>query len=91
MNRQIITSVLIIMAAGAYRVLVVRPAPGKQTLTVTRVLVGGYMLAIFAAIIDLVGGLGAQLSALLLGLAVMTALFAVIPDLFSRFSSKKGA
>lgn len=90
MNRQIITSVLIIMAAGTYRVLLVRPTGGKQTLTVTRVLVGGYMLAIIASIIDLVGGLGAQLSGMLLALAVMTALFAVLPDLFSRFS-KKGA
>jgi hypothetical protein len=90
-NRQIVTSVLIIMGAGAYRVLVIKPAPGKHTLTLTRVIVGGYMLAIIASIIDLVGGLGAQLSNMLLGLAVMTALFAVIPDLFSRFSQRRSA
>ena len=91
-NRQIVTSVLILMAAGAYRVLLAKKDPkAKPGLSLTRVLIGGYVLAIIASIIDLVSGVGSQIAGLLLGLAVTSSLIAVLPDLISRFSPKQGA
>ena len=87
-NRQIVTSVLILMAAGAYRVFVVqKPDPkAKPGVSLTRVLIGGYVLAIIASVVDLVSGVGAQISGLLLGLAVTSSLIAVLPDLVSRLA-----
>ena len=86
-NRQIVVSVLILMSAGAYRVLVVHPDPKTRPgVTLTRVLIGGYVLAIIASIVDLVSGVGSQIAGLLLGLAVTSALLAVLPDLVSRLA-----
>lgn len=88
-NGRIIVSVLILMAAGVYRFRVMgqRTAAGRQ-ITITRILVGGYVLAIVASIIDLAGGGIGTVAGLILALAVMTALFLVIPDLFSRISQR---
>lgn len=93
-NRTIIVSTVLIMATGAYRVFLVKPtgADGtSRTATLTRVIVGGYVLAIIASVIDLVGGPASQVAGLLLALAIMTAAYAVLPDLFSRISTRKGA
>lgn len=93
LNGRIVVGVLILMAAGTYRVLVINHPAGNspkttQGATVTRVIVGGYILAIVASIIDLVGGPASTVAGLLLALAVMTALYAVIPDLFQRITSR---
>ncbi|HEX9414107.1 MAG TPA: hypothetical protein VF916_11440 [Ktedonobacterales bacterium] len=92
-NGRIVVSTLIIMAAGLYRVYVVRDfsTRGAGGVTLIRVIVGGYMLALVASIIDLAGGPASTVAGLLMGLAVLTALYAVLPDLFQRFSSRKGA
>lgn len=84
LNGRIIVSVIILMAAGAYRVLVVKQKGVQGKVTLTRILVGGYILAIVASIIDLIGGPASTVAGLLMALAVMTALYAVIPDLFQR-------
>lgn len=93
-NGRIVVATIILMGAGVYRVLVVKSATrapnDTRSTTVTRVIVGGYILAIFASIIDLVGGPASTIAGLLMMLAVATALYAIIPDLFSRFS-KRGA
>lgn len=86
-NGRIVVSVVILMAAGVYRILVAK----TSSATITRVIVGGYLLALVASIIDLVGGPGAAIAGLLLPLAVVTVLFAIIPDLFSRITARKGA
>lgn len=96
-NGRIIVATVVLMGAGVYRVLVVnKPATGntsdpnaKRSVTITRVLVGGYMLAVVASIIDLVGGPASTIAGLLMGLAVMTALYAVLPDLFQRFAARR--
>lgn len=85
-NRPIIISVMILMAAGTYRAfLVTRDPTAKHATTITRILVGGYVLAIIASILDLVTPLGARLASLLLALAVTSAAVAILPDLISRF------
>ena len=90
-NRPIVISVVILMAAGAYRVLVVKPDPKTRPgVTLTRVLIGGYILAVIASVLDLVSGVGSQIAGMLLGLAVTSAMLAVLPDLLSRFSTGKG-
>lgn len=92
-NGKIVVSVVIIMAAGVYRILVVKSAtkdPNSSSSTnLTRIIVGGYILAIVASIIDLIGGPGAVVAGLLLALAVTTALYAVLPDLFQRINTRK--
>lgn len=95
-NGRIIVATLVLMGAGVYRVLVVnKPAKGntsdpnsKRSVTITRVLVGGYMLAIVASVIDLVGGPASTIAGLLMMLAVMSALYAVLPDLFGRLGAR---
>ena len=90
-NRPIIISVIILMAAGTYRVLLMRSnSKTAHGAALLRVLVGGYMLAIIASIIDLVGGPATTVAGMLVALATTTALYIVLPDLFSRFA-KKGA
>lgn len=94
-NGRIVVATIILMGAGVYRVLVVKSATkapnDTRSTTITRVIVGGYILAVFASIIDLVGGPASTIAGLLMMLAVMTALYAIIPDLFSRFSKRGGA
>lgn len=92
-NGRIVVAVLVIMAAGAYRVLVIKSpgatAPsGASGVTITRVIVAGYLLGIVAAIIDLIGGPVSAVAGLMLALAVVTALYTVIPDLFSRITAR---
>ncbi len=92
-NGRIVVSTLILMAAGAYRVLLVDKSAsaggGKAGVTITRVLVGGYILALVVSIIDLVGGPASTMAGLLMALAVTTALYAVIPDLFHRITQRR--
>lgn len=92
-NGRIVVSTLVLMAAGAYRVLLVDKSQGAKnsgaSVTITRVLVGGYILALVVSIIDLVGGPASTLAGLLMALAVTTALYAVIPDLFARITKRR--
>lgn len=98
-NTKIIVSVVILMVAGVYRLLVMGQKEtgqrqASQPVTLTRIIIGGYSLGIIASVIELVGGPIPALTGSLLALAVGTALFTVIPDLFSRLGkgpSKSGA
>lgn len=83
-NGRIVVSVIVLMVAGVYRLTVMKTGGGN----LTRVIVGAYMLAIVASIIDLVGGPISVLAGLLLMLAVGTALYSVIPDLISRIQRR---
>lgn len=91
-NGRIITSVLILTAAGIYRFRVMgqKTAAGRQ-ITITRILVGGYILAIVASIIDLAGGQVGAIAGLLLALALLTALFTILPDLFARIGMRQNS
>lgn len=93
-NGRIIVGTLILMGAGVYRVLLVPGTKDPNNTTsrsITRVLVGGYLLAIVASIIDLVGGPASAISGLLVALAVMTALYAILPDLLGRIAAHNRA
>jgi hypothetical protein len=85
-NGKIIVSVVILMAAGVYRIKLAKPSSSTN---VTRVIVGGYILAILASVIELVAGPVAPVAGMLLALAVGTALYAVLPDLLSRINTRK--
>lgn len=85
-NGRIIFSTLILMAAGVYRLQISKGKGGGTSTTLTRVLVGGYILALVASVIDLAGGPASEVSGLLMALAVFTALLAVLPDLFQRIT-----
>lgn len=90
-NRQIVISGLVLMAAGAYRVFLMTPKTDRANVTLTRVLVGGYVLVILASVLDLVGGPAPAIAGGIMSLAVLTALYAVLPDLFQRITARKGA
>lgn len=84
LNRRIIISGVLLIAAGVYRVVVVKDT--KTTLT--RVIVGGYLLMVLASLIDLVGGPVGQISSLLLTLALGTLALAILPDIASRIAGR---
>lgn len=88
-NRRIIVATLLIMATGVYTVLAIEPATGsgKHT-TLTRVIVGAYMLAIIVSVLDLVSpNIAGALGGGLLMVALLTALYAVLPNVFSKVNS----
>lgn len=81
-NHTIVASVIIIMAAGIYHYFL---QGGKKNTTLTRVIVGGYMLGLFASFFDLVGfGVG-QVAGWILMLAVGVAVFTVATDIVGRY------
>lgn len=86
LNRKVIIGVVILMVGGAYQVLV-----AKKGGSLTKVIVGGYVLAIIASVVDLAGGPGSQIAGLLIALAVGTVAFAVLPDLMKRLGSSTAA
>lgn len=81
-NRTIVVSVVIIMAAGVYHFFL---QGGNKNTTLTRIIVGGYMLGLFASLFALVGGPVGQVAGWLLMLAMGVAAFTVITDLVSRY------
>lgn len=84
LNRRVIISGVLLIAAGVYRVVVVKDT--KTTLT--RVIVGGYLLMVLASLIDLVGGPVGQISGLLLTLALGTLALAILPDIATRIAGR---
>lgn len=83
-NRTIVTATVIIMASGAYHFLV---STVKPNYTLTRVIVGGFMLGFFASLFDLIGfGVG-QVAGYILMLAMGVAIFTVIQDVMQRFNT----
>lgn len=90
-NRTIIVSTIIIMTAGLVNVLIIKN-PAKQTTgharTVTRVVVGGYVLAIVVSLIDLLGGPFAHVGGMMLMVAVATAFFAIYPVVGALISTQ---
>ena len=89
-NKKIIVAVLIIMASGLYTVLVIHNGSDpKRSSTVTKVVVGAYILGIVVSLVDLLGGPFGQVANALLLVALATALYAVIPDLAQRFQQRK--
>lgn len=95
-NKTIVVSVLIIMASGLYTVMVIHPgstiggfagaALGERRKTVTKVVVGAYILGIVVSLVDLLGGPFAHVGAMMLLVAVATALYAIIPDIAQRLN-----
>jgi hypothetical protein len=84
-NRTIIAATIIIMVAGIYHYFL--QSANKST-TLTRILVGGYMLAFFASLLDLIGfGVG-QVAGWILMLAVAASVYSVINDLASRNAAR---
>jgi hypothetical protein len=81
-NRTIVASVIIIMAAGIYHYFLQN---GSKNTTLTRIIVGAYMLGLFASFFDLVGfGVG-RVAGWILMLAMGVAIFTVVTDLVKRF------
>ena len=97
-NKTIIVSVIIIMASGLYTVLLSKQhASGlagaaqnaahpdqTRSKTVTRVVVGAYLLGIVVSVVDLLGGPFGHVAGMMLLVAVATALYAIIPDIAQR-------
>lgn len=90
-NKTIIVAVIIIMASGLYTVLVATKPAGTRSSNVTRVVVGAYLLGIAVSIVDLLGGPFRQVSNGLLLVAVLTALYAILPDIGQRVQQRKQA
>lgn len=86
LNGRIIFSTLILMGVGIYRLQISKNASGTQ-LTLTRILVGAYLLAIIASILDLAGGQVSEVVGGIMMLAVFSALLLVIPDVFQRINA----
>lgn len=99
-NKTIIVSVVIIMAAGLYTVLVINregvtkggmDLAGRTNSTVTKVIVGAYLLGIVVSVVDLLGGPFAHVGSLMLLLAVATALYAIIPDIANKLGQRNAS
>lgn len=90
-NKTIIIGTIIIIVGGVYTTAAnaAKGSKGQDTL-VTRVLIGGYLVAIVLSIADLFAPLQALASAFLM-LAVTTTLFAVLPDLAQRIQKRSAA
>lgn len=90
-NKTIIIGTIIIITGGVYTTAVNTQKGGKGANTlVTRVLIGGYLVAIVLSIADLFAPLQAVASAFLM-LAVVTTLFVVLPDLLQRVQKRNRA
>lgn len=96
-NKRIIVAVIIIMATGLYQVLVIKGSqggiggvanPNPRRATVTRVVVGAYILGIVVSLVDLLGGPFAHVGAMMLLVATATALYAIIPDIAQRMGKR---
>ena len=84
-DRKLIAYVVIIMATGIYKFFLVKDT-SKHT-TLTRIIIGGYMLGLFASLFDLVGsGLG-QVANWMLLLAAGVAVLTVIQDIYDRYNN----
>ena len=82
-NRTMIASVIIIMAAGIYKFFLISGT--SQNTSLTRIIVGGYMLGLLASFLDLLGpGVGQVVQWLLLLTAGGILLYVVLPDLAQR-------
>lgn len=89
-NKPVVVATIVLIATGVYTVKLMKPdGSGTRGRTITRVLVGGYLLAIIASIVDLVGGPAAAVASGLMMLAVAAALFAVLPDLLARLPAQQ--
>ena len=85
-NRTVVASVIIIMAAGIYHYFLQQ---GNKSTTLTRIIVGGYLLAFFASLFDLVGfGVG-KVAGWVLMLAMAVAIFTVVSDIYSRVQTSQ--
>lgn len=90
-NRPIVIGAFLLMAAGAYNVLVIqRTGNAKPAITgpLTHVLVGGFILAFVVSLVDLVGGPVGAVGGMLIMLAVITAALLIIPDLSKRLQAR---
>lgn len=86
MNRQIVISAVVIVAAGAYHLYV---GTSNNKTTLTRIVIGGYLLALIASAFDLVGGPFTRVLGAIMVLAAGTAAATVLPDLASRIQGRK--
>lgn len=84
-NKQVVISALVLMGVGAYHIVV-----QKQGGLLSRVLIGGYLLALLASIAEFFGGPVAQVTGMLLALAVGTALLTIVGDIFARVAGWHG-
>lgn len=88
-NRTIIIAAMLLTATGAYQVLWSR-SHGQQSVTLTRVIIGGYMLAVIASIVDLVSPTIGYVAGLVMLLAVTTVALTIAGNL-GFLSAKKTA
>lgn len=92
-NRGIIVAVVIIVAVGIYHYFITAKgttaARLTQSATITHIIIGGFMLALFASVFDLVGGGVGRISFGLLMLAVLVAVTTVIADIATRYVSQQ--
>lgn len=86
-NRQIVISSLLIIAVGAYSAFVMKKTTTYRT-TLTRIMVGGSVLAIVAAIVDMISPQAGVLAGGLMWLALFSAALTIIPDVFSRIAGR---
>jgi hypothetical protein len=99
-NRTIIASVVIIMAAGIFHLVILqtvaRIGPGNSNkyplITgpgLTRVIVGAWMLGLIASIFDLIGSGVGQIAGWLLMLAVGVAVLTTVGDFVTFFGTQQ--
>lgn len=81
LNHTIIISGLILMAGGAYRVLVM-----KDGGFLTKVIVGGYVLVLLASFLDLIGGPISTFVGYLMWLAVGTVALGILSDVVKKLT-----
>lgn len=86
-NRTIIAAVIIITAGGIFHVLFQQKSGGS----VTKVLIGGYMLALVASVFELVGFGIDKISGWILALAAGVTLFMVISGGLGSFGQTPGS
>lgn len=87
-NKTILASAFIITGAGLYHFYLTGASKNTNG-HITPILVGGYMLAIFASFFDLIGfGIG-QVAGYILLLAVGVSLYSVILDLTARLAKQQ--
>lgn len=88
-NKTIVLAAVLLTATGAYQVLYSR-LTGKNTgPTLTRVVVGGYMLAVIASVVDLISPSAGYVAGLLMMLALTTVALTIAGNLGSLFAKKQ--
>lgn len=88
-NKTIVLAAVLLTATGAYQVLYSR-LNGKNTgPTLTRVVVGGYMLAVIASVVDLISPSAGYVAGLLMMLALTTVALTIAGNLGSLFAKKQ--